>query len=146
MITIDLIIFTDLWKVRGSRLSDFLRSFVDTAYENRNTVRVFSPSDCLLSVPVARYAEERISLSGFFAIRRILKRNKFKAIYIPTPNLPIGIYARLACKTLGLHYYTNERALYPSYLREWLSQLAPTSSQNLPVGELSANLLSIMTR
>lgn len=146
MAKVDLIIFTDIWRVRGSVLSEFLVELLDTAYAGSNSVRVFSPSDCLISFPMGRYSEERIAVTGFFAIRRILKKNKFRAIYIPTPNSPVGIYARIACLSLGLEYCTNNKVTYPSYLRKWLSGVASSRREGTPMGELAANLLSIIMR
>lgn len=127
-------------------MSDFLRAFVDHAYENKKTLRVFSPRDCMVSVPAGRYSEERIALTGLFAIWNILRKNNFRAIYIPTPNSAIGIYARIACWLLGLSYATNKKAPYPSYIRKWIRDLDSLPEREVPIGELSANMLSIIAR
>ena len=114
MFQIDLIIFTDFWRVRGSNISDFLVRFTEMVYADKHTVRIFSPRDCPFAPRRLLHSERRWGLFAYWRIKRILRNNDFKGIFIATPNGPIGLCARFACWQLGLAYSTNKPLRYPS--------------------------------
>ena len=145
MVKIDLIIFTDLWRVNGSFRSSLMVSLVDQAHSQNHTVRVFSPRDCPISFFASRYSDRRIGLLGFWRIWNILNKNKFQSIHIATPRMLIGTYARIACWILGLDYSTDRSLGYPRYVKSLVDKSKKIRSAEA-YGEAAANILHLVMR
>jgi len=142
---IDLIIFTDIWRVNGSFKSELLVRLLDEAYLRKKKVRLFSSRDCPVSFYPGRYSEKRIGLFSFARTFRILKRNKFNSIYVATPNGPVGFTAIVACWILRLDYSTSKRLCYPKYLKD-LIHLAKHERSEDAASNAASNILSMVMR
>jgi len=142
----DIAIFTDVWRTPRSPLSFFLLEFAEVANKGKKSVRIFSPKDCSINIPFGLRMQRRLALSGFFRIYRILKRNSFDGIYIPTPNQPVGIMARTACRIIGLSYSDNVRCPYPEHLSETLARAVLGGAGIAECREAASSMQYFMTR
>lgn len=93
MVNVDILLFSDIWNIPGNKASDFLGCFVSKAFHAKYSIRVFTKRDCRF-------------YSCAFKIFQILRNNQFGLIYIATPDMPIGILAKLLCRLLKLPFKT----------------------------------------
>ena len=142
---IDLIIFTDLWKVQGDFESSLLSRVLDEAHLRKQTVRLFSSRDCPVSFRPSKYSDKKIGLFSFAKTFKILNRNKFKRIYVATPTGPVGLSAVIACWILRLDYSTRKRLCYPTYLKDLIA-LAKHEQSEDAAADAASNILSIVMR
>lgn len=146
MAHVNIAIFTDVWRVSKNPLSFFLLEFAEVANKGKKSVRIFSPKDCPIVIPFGGRLQRRLAISGFLKIYRILKRNSFDGIYIPTPNQPVGIMARIACRIIGLSYSDNVRCPYPDHLRGTLGRAVLGGAGIAECREAASSMQYFMTR
>ena len=72
--------------------------------------------DQFFSVPCPTYPDISLGLNIWPKLGRMIDRLQPEYIFLPTEG-PLGVAARLHCKSRKLHFTTNYNTKFPEYIR-----------------------------
>ena len=110
-----ILIVTDAWhpQVNGVvRTIDTVRSHLS---QFGHDVTMITP-DQFFSVPCPTYPDISLGLNIWPKLGRMIDRLQPEYIFLPTEG-PLGVAARLHCKSRKLHFTTNYNTKFPQYIR-----------------------------
>lgn len=113
-----ILIVTDLWFTHPNGVATVVYHLRKELEKMGHTVDVLEPSR-FSTVPFPLYPEMRLALFAWRGVLKMIRDGTYDHVHLETEAF-LGIYARRACRKLGIPFTTSLHGQHHLYARVWL--------------------------
>lgn len=119
-----LLIISDAWLPQVNGVVRTYENLRDTLTEMGHEVKVIGPADFPLSMPMPGYAEIKLAINPYGALKKMIEEFQPDKIHLSAEG-PLGWAGRKYCKKYGIPFSTSYHTQFPDYVAKRFAKYIP---------------------